>query len=86
MTLDQVLNSALQAHGTTAVLLLNEVYVPIAGMFLFHSSICVLTNDSPGRGDLTETAVQSISRLLSWTDIGSTGQIRLEQQLVVNLY
>lgn len=75
MTLDHVLNTALQARGTKAVLLLNEVHVPIAGKVSFLPNPLDTTYVRLGRGDLSETDVQTISRLLSWTDVDSTGRI-----------
>ena len=77
MTLDHVLNSALQGRGTKAVLLLNEVHVPIAGELSFLPN-SLDTYTLLGRGDLSDTDVQAISRLLSWTEVDSTGRISFD--------
>lgn len=77
MTLDHVLNTALQARGIKAVLLLNEFHVPIAGeVFVLINLLAIAYLTSRlGRGDLLETEIQAISHLLCWTDVDSTGRI-----------
>lgn len=77
MTLDRVLNTALQARGTKAVLLLNEFHVPIAGESFTLAKLVIKIYTQLGRGDLPDADVQVISQLLSWTDVDSTGRIAL---------